>query len=150
MRASRMKVKHQLVLSLAFAHLLLPAAALADDAPKAVTVTPVFSGSATVTGQPITLPAGPASVIVSRYVIQPGAKLPVHRHPYHRYAYVEAGTLAVYAADSGKRFDYKAGDFIVELLGDWHYGENTGSAPVELLVIDQVPEGVTGNTEVRP
>lgn len=144
------KIMRRLGLGLALSSLLLPAVAGADDAHKAVTVTPVFSGSATVTGQPITLPEGPATVIVSRYVIQPGAKLPVHRHPHHRYAYVEAGTLAVYAADSGKRFDYKPGDFIVELLADWHYGENTGTVPVELLVIDQVPEGVTQNTEVKP
>lgn len=137
-------------LGLLLAGLLLPATVQADEAHKAVTVTPVFSGSATVTGQPVILPEGPATVIVSRYVIQPGAKLPVHRHPHHRYAYVEAGTLAVYAADGGQRFDYEPGDFIVELLGDWHYGENTGAVPVELLVIDQVPQGVTMNTEVKP
>jgi hypothetical protein len=43
-----------------------------------------------------------------------------------------------------------AGDFIVEVIDEWHYGENTGAEPVELLVIDQVPEGRTTNTVLKP
>jgi quercetin dioxygenase-like cupin family protein len=124
--------------------------ALADAAPKAVTVSPLASINKTASGQPITLPAGRTTVSVSRYIIAPGATLPVHKHPYPRYAYVQAGHLAVYAADTGQRYDYKAGDFIVEILDGWHYGENTGTEPVELLVIDQMPEGRTTNTVLKP
>ena len=129
---------------------LLPGIALADEARKPVTVTPLASTSTTASGQPITLPAGAVTVGVSRYVIEPGAKLPVHKHPNQRYAYVQAGNLTVYDVDTGQRFDYKPGDFIVEVLDQWHYGENTGAVPVELLVIDQTPAGTTVNTVTKP
>ncbi len=124
--------------------------ALADEARKPVAVTPLAAATATASGQPIMLPTGPAAVGVSRYVIEPGAKLAVHKHPNQRYAYVVAGTLAVYIVDTGERVDYKPGDFIVEVKDQWHYGENTGTVPVELLVIDQTPAGTTVNTVTRP
>jgi quercetin dioxygenase-like cupin family protein len=124
--------------------------ALADAPRKTVTVNPLASTDKTASGQPITLPSGRATVSVSRYIIAPGAKLPVHKHPYPRYAYVQAGHLVVYADDTGQRYDYKAGDFIVEILDGWHYGENAGAEPVELLVIDQMPEGRATNTVLKP
>jgi quercetin dioxygenase-like cupin family protein len=139
----------RLCLSLAVA-CLLPAIAWAEEARKPVTVTPLATASTTASGQPIALPTGPVTVSVSRYVIEPGAKLPVHKHPNQRYAYVQAGNLAVYDVDTGQRFDYKPGDLIVEVLDQWHYGENTGAVPVELLVIDQTPAGTTVNTVVKP
>ncbi len=124
--------------------------ALADAAPKTTIVSPLTSTDKTASGQPITLPSGLATVSVLRYIIAPGATMPVHKHPYPRYAYVYAGNLTVYASDTGQRYDYKAGDFIVEVIDEWHYGENTGAEPVELLVIDQVPEGRTTNTVLKP
>ncbi|RJF88499.1 cupin domain-containing protein [Oleomonas cavernae] len=139
----------RLCLSLA-AVCLLPGIAWGDGARKPVTVTPILSTATTASGQPIALPAGPVTVGVSRYVIEPGAKLPVHKHPSQRYAYVQAGNLTVYDVDTGQRFDYKPGDFIVEVLDQWHYGENTGAVPVELLVIDQTPAGTTVNTVTKP
>jgi quercetin dioxygenase-like cupin family protein len=117
---------------------------------RPVVVTPLLSTGKTASGQPIVLPPNPAHVHASRFVIAPGAKLPVHKHPHPRYAYVKSGTLAVYDADTGKRYDYKPGDFIIEVLDQWHYGENTGTDPVELIVVDQVPEGHDGNTVLRP
>jgi quercetin dioxygenase-like cupin family protein len=81
-------------------------------------------------------------------VIPVGARLPVHKHPSARYAYVLAGSLRVADADNTRSWDYKAGDFIVEMIDAWHYGTNTGSEPVRLLVIDQVEAGKT-NTVVR-
>lgn len=124
--------------------------ALADAAPKAAIVSPLASTNKTASGQPITLPAGQATVSVLRYIIAPGATLPVHKHPYPRYAYVQAGYLTVYAVDTGQRYDYKAGDFIVEVLDEWHSSKNTSAEPVELLVIDQMPEGRTTNTVLKP
>lgn len=129
---------------------LVPGLAWADGEHNPVTVTPLSTQTTTASGQVIDLPDGNVAVVVSRYRIEPGAKLPVHRHPNQRYAYVQAGTLAVILPDTGQRFEYKAGDFIIEVLEQWHYGENTGTEPVELLVIDQVPPGTTTNTIVRP
>jgi quercetin dioxygenase-like cupin family protein len=124
--------------------ILAPAAA---ESP-AVTVTTLFRGTTTASGQAITLPSGPVEVIVSEYVIAPGAVLPVHRHPYQRYAYVEAGTLRVTDAQTGATTTYRTGDVVVEMVDTWHSGENIGSDAVRLKVIDQVPPG-EGNTILR-
>lgn len=82
-----------------------------------------------------------AAVQVSAYQIAPGATLPVHKHPFPRYAYVEAGTLKVTNVETGSSNTYKTGDFIVEMIGQWHQATNIGSDPVKLLVIDQVEQG---------
>ncbi len=111
------------------------------------TVTPVAKVTRTATGEPIRLPAGEAEVSVCTYDIPPGARLPVHKHPYPRLAYVEAGRLRVILAD-GRTFDYRAGDFIAETVGNWHHGETLGDAPVRLLVLDTTPPGVK-NTILR-
>jgi quercetin dioxygenase-like cupin family protein len=113
-----------------------------------VVVTPLLTTTTTASGQPITLPKGNAEVIVSTFDIAPGATLPVHKHPFPRYAYVLAGDLRVTNTDTNKSDDYKAGDFIVEMIGQWHQGTNIGAAPVKLLVIDQVDKGAA-NTVLR-
>jgi quercetin dioxygenase-like cupin family protein len=122
--------------------------AQAQDAAAQVTTTRLFSATTTAAGQPIALPKDNVEVLVWMYVIPVGARLPVHKHPSARYAYVLAGSLRVADADNTRSWDYKAGDFIVEMIDTWHYGTNSGSEPVRLLVIDQVEAGKT-NTVVR-
>jgi mannose-6-phosphate isomerase-like protein (cupin superfamily) len=34
--------------------------------------------------------------------------------------------------------DLQTGDFIIEMIGQWHQAANVGDGPVKLLVIDQV------------
>jgi quercetin dioxygenase-like cupin family protein len=118
------------------------------DAAKPVVVRPVASATATSSGQPIMLPQKDAQVIVSSYEIAPGAVLPVHKHPFPRYAYVQAGNLRVTNNDTGKSEDFKPGDFIIEAVGQWHFGANTGKDTVKLLVIDMVEKG-KANTVLR-
>ncbi|WP_225874016.1 cupin domain-containing protein [Terrihabitans soli] len=128
-----------------------PAAAFADGAvtpavpspagPAKPIVKKIFSGTQTALGQDIALPQGNAEVTVLTYEIPPGARLPVHKHPYPRYAYVLAGHLKVSTGDDTKSFSYGPGDFIIEILDAWHYGETVGSETVKLLVIDQAPPG---------
>lgn len=124
-----------------------PALAL-DPAPQPVVITPLASTKTTAAGQPIVLPGADTRVIVSMFEIAPGAALPVHKHPYPRYGYVLAGQLRVTDVETGKSIDYKAGDFIVEMIERWHQGANTGSETVRLLVIDQV-EGDAPNTLLK-
>lgn len=124
---------------------------LANPAPAAepmagVTVTPLASTLVTATGKPITLPAGPARVVASIYLIAPGGRLPLHQHPHARYAYVLEGSLHVSVSDTGQGFDYRAGEFAVEAIGQRHAGENDGTIPARLLVIDQLPADETVNT----
>jgi quercetin dioxygenase-like cupin family protein len=134
---------------------LLLAAALSATASRAldatgmpVVVSPVASLTQTASGQPITLPQKNVQVLVSTYEIAPGATLPVHKHPFPRYAYVEAGRLQVTNVETGKSNTYQTGDFIVEMIGQWHQATNVGAGPVKLLVIDQVEQG-TQNTVLR-
>lgn len=111
-----------------------------------VVVTPVLSTVTTASGQPIILPSGPARVMVSTYVIAPGARLPVHQHVYPRYAYLLDGQLRVTEVKTHRTTSYRKGDFVVEMIGQEHFGENIGDTPLRLLVIDLVPKNVNNNS----
>ena len=123
--------------------ILLPAmslglSALAEGPP--VTVTTLVTTDKTVLGQKLVLPKHDPQLIVSIYEIAPGARLPRHKHPFSRYAYVLAGELTV-EFDGGLQRRYPAGEVIVEAVDSWHFGANLGAVPVRLLVIDQVEAG---------
>lgn len=115
--------------------------ALDSGAAAPVVVTQVKTTAVTSTGQPLVLPQKNVEVTASIYDIAPGATLPVHKHPFARYAYVLAGTIEVTNVDTGKSDVFKTGDFIVEMIDQWHQGSNIGADPVKLLVIDQIEEG---------
>jgi quercetin dioxygenase-like cupin family protein len=116
------------------------------DQTSGVTVTRLLSTTTTASGQPIEVPVRP-EVVVSLYELALGATLPVHKHPYPRYAYILSGTLEVTVL-GGKTYRYKAGDFMAEVVNQWHTGKNAGNTPVRLLVIDQVVPGHL-NTIIR-
>lgn len=124
---------------------LLLAACVSASAQEQAVATPLASAVTTNSGQPIALPQGPVQVSVSRVVIPAGAQLPVHKHPWPRYAYVEAGHIRVTNVDTGGEVEFAPGGFIVEALGQWHTGLALGPDDVRLLVIDQHPPG-EGNT----
>lgn len=115
---------------------------------EAVTVTPLYEMTETASGKPITLPQNNVRVIVSTFDIAPGATLPIHKHPFARYAVVQAGTLKVINVETNEFKVYKAGDFVVEMIDQWHRAENVGDDAVKLLVIDQV-EGTAANTILK-
>ena len=115
--------------------------ALDSGAAAPVVVTPVKTTAVTSIGQPLILPQKNVEVTASIYDIAPGATLPVHKHPFARYAYVLAGTLQVTNVDTGKSDIFKTGDFIVEMIDQWHRGSNIGADPVKLVVIDQIEAG---------
>jgi len=126
-------------------------AAVAKEPAPAEVVTEIARATKTVTGQPITLPLGPLEVVASIYTLAPGVKLPEHKHPYQRYAYILQGELMVQQADSSSRV-YHAGEFVIESVDRWHFGATVGAVPVKLLVIDQLPPGgeVTVNRPPTP
>lgn len=119
-----------------------------QEATGKVRAARIFSATTTNSGQPIVLPQRSIEVVVWTYDIPAGSKLPVHKHPFQRYAYVLAGTLQVTDVANARTWTYKPGDFIVEMVDGWHYGTNNGKEPVRLLVIDQVEKG-QANTIVR-
>ena len=126
----------------------LATSAWADAEP--VTVTPVLTTTQTAAGQPIPLPEGTPQVTVSRFEIAPGARLPVHRHPFPRMAYVLSGHLVVTNEETGQDTGYAAGEFVVEMVGAWHHGRNDGTVPLQLLVIDLGPEGQSNTVLQAP
>ncbi len=126
------------LLPIALFALLAAPGGLADSPP--VKSTTLLDTTRTVLGQPLALPAKDPELKVTVLEIAPGAKLPRHQHPWSRYAYVLAGDLQV-TFDTGLVKQYHTGDFIVEGVKAWHFGENIGSAPVRLLVIDQTESG---------
>ena len=123
-------------------------AAQADDAPK-VSVTPVARTNTTITGQRIVVPSNP-DVIVATAIFAPGARLPVHKHPYPHYVYVSEGTLTVVNLETNMTYQVQAGSFVAEPLNTWHFGINNGTVPVKMVVVDQVPHGVKSNMVLKP
>ena len=117
-------------------------AAWADARPvvvdQPVVVKKILQTRTTAAGQPLKVPQNP-ELIVTTYEIAPNTTLPLHKHPFARYAYVLSGDLTVYAAQ-GRSFHYKPGDVVVEVIDQWHTGI-TGASPVKLIVFDQVPAG---------
>jgi quercetin dioxygenase-like cupin family protein len=113
-----------------------------------ISVTGVLDTTKTASDQPIVLPRSNVQVVVTTVEIPKGAKLPEHMHPFARYGYLLAGNLSVTNDDTGRTQTFKAGDFIVEAIGQWHHAANAGDGPVKLLVIDQVEAG-RANTILR-
>ena len=108
-------------------------------------VTPLAHTDKTVTGQPIVSPDHP-TVVTSVVTFLPGDKTVVHKHPWPHYGYMLEGTLTIVNTETGKSFDLKPGEFLVEMLNTAHYGENRGKVPVKILIVDSLPAGVTNNT----
>ncbi|MGN6516134.1 MAG: cupin domain-containing protein [Rhizomicrobium sp.] len=127
--------------------ILVATSAHAADAPK-ISVQPIARTDTTITGEKIVVPPNP-EVVTSLATFPPGAELPIHKHPYPHYVYVLEGNLTVFNVDTGKSFVAKQGDFVVETNASWHYGKNQGTVPVKLLVIDQLPAGVTSNMTLK-
>jgi quercetin dioxygenase-like cupin family protein len=116
---------------------------------KDVAVTRLLSSTVTSGGQPIVLTQKDAQIIVSTYDVAPGATLPVHKHPYPRYAYVLSGNLRITNKETGRSDTYKSGDFILESVGQWHTGANIGDESVKLLVIDIVEKGQANTVQLE-
>lgn len=123
-----------------------PGAVLAAE--PAVT-KPIVSTDKTITGQTIALPQGAVQVTAFTLVIPAGGKLPWHQHPFPRFAYVLSGKLSVTYVDQKVTRVFGPGDFVVEAVGQTHFGGAVGPEPVRLLVIDQAPPG-KGNVVLEP
>ena len=72
-------------------------------------------------------------VSVLRITIDPGVKLGSHLHALLNVGYVTRGELTV-TSKEGQQLVLHAGDALVELVNKYHYGENTGKEPVEIIV----------------
>jgi quercetin dioxygenase-like cupin family protein len=102
------------------------------------------------------------TLALSRVVIQPGAKIPLHHHPGTQVSYVDKGTLT-YSVESGSVKVMKgasdqhpevvrrikagetgrilAGRWIVEQPNEKHHAANAGKKPVVIYLSTLFPEG---------
>jgi quercetin dioxygenase-like cupin family protein len=111
--------------------------------------TPLAATDKTVIGQPLVSPSHP-KVIATIVSFQPGDKTAVHKHHYPHYGYMLEGMLTITNTETGRSFELKPGDFLVEMMDAWHYGENRGAVVARMLVVDSVPEGVQANSVPKP
>jgi quercetin dioxygenase-like cupin family protein len=113
------------------------------------TVTTLANTDKTVIGQPIIAPEHP-TVITTMLIFPPGDKTAVHKHPWPHYGYMLEGVLTVTNTETGKSFEVKPGEFLVEMQNTAHFGENRGTVPVKMLIVDTVPAGVASNSVAVP
>lgn len=76
-----------------------------------------------------------------RITIPPHTKLPVHRHPVINAGILLSGALTV-ISEAGDTLQMNTGDVIVEMVNQWHHGENNGDVPAEIVVF------YSGNVDV--
>lgn len=135
---------------LAVVAFLVASAGAAWSQPVApVDVREILRGATTTSGNPIILPQGPVETIVARYHIAAHATLPVHKHPFFRLGYVLAGSLQVSNLETGRSRVFGPGEAIVEDIDQWHSARNLTARPVELLVVDLVPPGVSNTVQQK-
>ena len=129
-------------LSMLVAGLCLTAVAGSDvnaREPAPVVVKEIVRTMKNDVGQAITVPSGHLQLVVSTYDIAPGARLPAQAS-VRALCVVIQGDLMVEQVGSSSRV-YHAGEFVVESVNRWHFGQAIGEVPVKLLVIDQLPPG---------
>ena len=80
--------------------------------------------------------------------IPPGGETGWHLHPVAVYAYVLSGSLTV-EMESRKRYSFKEGAAIVEVVNTPHKGINTGQAPVKLVVFYTREKGRPTTVKVK-
>lgn len=115
----------------------------------APSVVPLANTDKTVIGQTLVAPDHP-TVISTLITFLPGDKTAVHKHPWPHYGYMLEGVLTVTNTETGKSFDVKPGEFLVEMQNTAHFGENRGTVPAKMLIVDTVPAGMTSNSVAVP
>ncbi|MDO4160900.1 MAG: cupin domain-containing protein [Prevotellaceae bacterium] len=78
-------------------------------------------------------PEGEPQINIIRYTIKPHTKMKTHRHAIINGGIMLKGELTI-VSETGEEKTFKAGDALVETTGTWHYGENKGDEPVEVVM----------------
>ncbi|WP_445361757.1 cupin domain-containing protein [Microbulbifer sp. EKSA005] len=87
-------------------------------------------------------PEGQPELSVVRVTIEPGARLPVHKHPVPNSVYVAEGTLKVTLVDQDKSLTLDEGKAYVEVTDMWHFGRNEGDKPATLIIFYAGAKGI--------
>ena len=83
---------------------------------------------------------GKPEITILKIIIPPETKLPLHKHPEINAGVLLKGSLRVISKDNDT-LNLMAGDPIIELVNSWHYGENSGTVPAEIIVFYAGVEG---------
>lgn len=84
---------------------------------------------------------GKPEITILKISIPPKTKLELHKHSEINAGVVLKGELTV-ISEANDTLHLKAGEPIVELVNAWHYGQNDGTEPVEIIVFYAGIEGV--------
>lgn len=93
-------------------------------------------------------PTTQPEISLRKFVIPPGAELPVHLHPVINAGILLSGELEV-VKEGGPVKKLNAGDPLIELVNAWHYGRNPGKIPAEIIVFYAGTPGVP-TTVLKP
>lgn len=112
--------------------LALPLLAVAADKPS---VRELVRSTESWNGSPLPqLFEGETEVTILQITIPPKSRLPLHKHPLINAGILLSGELTVRTeGDDVKHL--KAGDALIELVNEWHYGENAGDQPAVIAVV---------------
>ncbi|WP_299008423.1 cupin domain-containing protein [uncultured Shewanella sp.] len=106
-----------------------------DIKQKGISVNLITQSDASWDGTPLPhYPAGQPEITILKITVQPGVSLPMHEHPYINAGILTKGQLTLGRQDNDKKYHLKAGDGFTELVNIWHYGENEGSTPAEVVM----------------
>ena len=78
-------------------------------------------------------PGAQPEITILRITIPPHVQLPLHKHLVINAGVLLRGSLTV-EAENGRVLRLEAGDSIVELVNQWHFGRNDGDEPAEIIV----------------
>lgn len=76
---------------------------------------------------------GQPEITILKATVPPGARFSLHRHPVINAGVMLSGRLLVVTEDSDT-LHVEAGEALVEVVDEWHFGVNDGAEPAEILV----------------
>ena len=95
---------------------------------------PLLSTSTTILGEPLRYPSGAAHVTSAIVTLAPGERTILHKHGVPMFFYILDGEITVDYGKHGKR-TYRKGQSQMEAMNVAHFGENTGTEPMRLIVV---------------
>ena len=108
---------------------------LAEGEQAGVTVRTLVQSTKSWNGTPLpAYPSGQPEVTVLHITIQPGVALPMHQHPVINAGMLIRGQLLVTSA-AGASVQLQAGQGLIEMVNQPHYGTNNGAEPAEIVVV---------------
>lgn len=113
---------------------LLPFAAVlhAEDLTPRVEILVQASESWDGTALPA-FPRGTPQISIVRITVPPHVRMAMHKHPFINAGVLLSGELIVETAAGATR-RVLAGEALVEVTDQWHFGRNEGEEPAEIIV----------------